>query len=153
MAVYPAHGVGLIQTIEKQTIGGVDQSFYVMKILDNDMTIMIPTATSANVGLRAIISDDEVTKVIDILKERDVQVTAQTWNRRYRDYMDKIKTGSVFEVAVVLRDLFLLKEDKELSYGERTMLDTAKNLLVKELSLAKQMDQDKVERQIEKIFC
>ena len=94
--MYPAHGVGLIQTIEKQTIGGVDQSFYVMKILDNDMTIMIPTATSANVGLRAIISDDEVTKVIDILKERDVQVTAQTWNRRYRDYMDKIKTGSVF---------------------------------------------------------
>ena len=153
MAVYPAHGVGLIQTIEKQTIGGVDQSFYVMKILDNDMTIIIPTATSANVGLRAIISDDEVTKVIDILKERDVQVTAQTWNRRYRDYMDKIKTGSVFEVAVVLRDLFLLKEDKELSYGERKMLDTAKNLLVKELSLAKQMDQDKVERQIEKIFC
>ena len=124
-----------------------------MKILDNDMTIMIPTATSANVGLRAIISDDEVTKVIDILKERDVKVTAQTWNRRYRDYMDKIKTGSVFEVAVVLRDLFLLKEDKELSYGERKMLDTAKNLLVKELSLAKQMDQDKVERQIEKIFC
>ena len=151
--MYPAHGVGLIQTIEKQTIGGVDQSFYVMKILDNDMTIMIPTATSANVGLRAIISDDEVTKVIDILKERDVQVTAQTWNRRYRDYMDKIKTGSVFEVAVVLRDLFLLKEDKELSYGERKMLDTAKILLVKELSLAKQMDQDKVERQIEKIFC
>lgn len=153
MAVYPAHGVGLIQTIEKQTIGGIDQSFYVMKILDNDMTIMIPTATSANVGLRAIISDDEVTKVIDILKERDVKVTAQTWNRRYRDYMDKIKTGSVFEVAEVLRDLFLLKEDKELSYGERKMLDTAKNLLVKELSLAKQMDQDKVERQIEKIFC
>ena len=153
MAVYPAHGVGLIQTIEKQTIGGIDQSCYVMKILDNDMTIMIPTATSANVGLRAIISDDEVTKVIDILKERDVKVTAQTWNRRYRDYMDKIKTGSVFEVAVVLRDLFLLKEDKELSYGERKMLDTAKNLLVKELSLAKQMDQDKVERQIEKIFC
>ena len=153
MAVYPAHGVGLIQTIEKQTIGGIDQSFYVMKILDNDMTIMIPTATSANVGLRAIISDDEVTKVIDILKERDVKVTAQTWNRRYRDYMDKIKTGSVCEVAVVLRDLFLLKEDKELSYGERKMLDTAKNLLVKELSLAKQMDQDKVERQIEKIFC
>ena len=152
MAVYPAHGVGLIQTIEKQTIGGIDQSFYVMKILDNDMTIMIPTATSANVGLRAIISDDEVTKVIDILKERDVKVTAQTWNRRYRDYMDKIKTGSVFEVAVVLRDLFLLKEDKELSYGERKMLDTAKNLLVKELSLATNAQEAKVERDLQMIF-
>ena len=153
MAVYPAHGVGLIETIETQTIGGVDQSFYVMRILDNDMTIMIPTATSANVGLRAIISSEEVLKVLEILKERDIKITAQTWNRRYRDYMEKIKTGSVFEVAVVLRDLFLLKEDKELSYGERKMLDTAKNLLVKELSIAKQMGEDKVEQQIENIFC
>ena len=153
MAVYPAHGVGLIETIETQTIGGVDQSFYVMRILDNDMTIMIPTATSANVGLRAIISVEEVIKVLEILKERDIKITAQTWNRRYRDYMEKIKTGSVFEVAIVLRDLFLLKEDKELSYGERKMLDTAKNLLVKELSIAKQMEEEKVEQQIENIFC
>lgn len=152
MAVYPAHGVGLIQAIETQTIGGVDQSFYVMKILDNDMTIMIPTATSDNVGLRAIISNDEVTEVIGILKERDIKINAQTWNRRYRDYMEKIKTGSVYEVAVVLRDLFLLKEDKELSYGERKMLDTAKSLLVKELSLAKHTEEEQVEKQIEKLF-
>lgn len=153
MAVYPAHGVGLIEAIETQTIGGIDQSFYVMKILDNDMTIMIPTATSDNVGLRAIISGDEVKKVIGILKERDIKINAQTWNRRYRDYMEKIKTGSVFEVAVVLRDLFLLKEDKELSYGERKMLDTAKSLLVKEISLAKQTEEEMVEQQIEKLFC
>ncbi len=152
MAVYPAHGVGLIQAIETQTIGGVDQSFYVMKILDNDMTIMIPTATSDNVGLRAIISTDEVTEVIDILKERDIKINAQTWNRRYRDYMEKIKTGSVFEVAVVLRDLFILKEDKDLSYGERKMLDTAKGLLVKELSLAKHTDEEQIEKEIEQLF-
>jgi len=152
MAVYPAHGVGLIETIEKQTIGGVDQAFYVMKILDNDMTIMIPTATSENVGLRAIISKDEVEKVLDILKERDIKISSQTWNRRYRDYMEKIKTGSVFEVAVVLRDLFLLKVDKDLSYGERKMMDTAKSLLVKEISLARKVDEAKVEKQIEKLF-
>ncbi len=153
MAVYPAHGVGLIEAIETQTIGGIDQSFYVMKILDNDMTIMIPTATSDNVGLRAIISSEEVKQVLGILKERDIKINAQTWNRRYRDYMEKIKTGSVFEVAVVLRDLFLLKEDKDLSYGERKMLDTAKSLLVKELSLAKQIEEDAVEKQIEMLFC
>ncbi len=152
MAVYPAHGVGLIEAIETQNVGGVDQSFYVMKILDNDMTIMIPTATSDNVGLRAIISKEEVKKVIDILKDRDVKISSQTWNRRYRDYMEKIKTGSVFEVAVVLRDLFILKEDKDLSYGERKMMDTAKNLLVKELSLAKNTDEKKIEKQIEKLF-
>lgn len=152
MAVYPAHGVGLIEAIESQTIGGIDQSFYVMRILDNDMTIMIPTANSDNVGLRAIISADEVDKVIAILEERDITITPQTWNRRYRDYMDKIKTGSVFEVSVVLRDLYLLRADKDLSYGERKMLDTAKNLLVKEMSLAKEIDEQEVELQIEKIF-
>ncbi|GBE13677.1 RNA polymerase-binding transcription factor CarD [bacterium BMS3Bbin14] len=152
MAVYPAHGVGLIEAIESQTIGGVDQSFYVMRILDNDMTIMIPTANSDNVGLRAIISADEVDKVITILKERDITITPQTWNRRYRDYMDKIKTGSVFEVSVVLRDLYLLRADKDLSYGERKMLDTAKNLLIKEISLAKEIDEQEVELQIEEIF-
>ncbi|MDH3347764.1 MAG: CarD family transcriptional regulator [Desulfobulbaceae bacterium] len=152
MAVYPAHGVGVIQAIEIQSIGGVDQSFYVMKILDNDMTIMIPTSNTEGVGLRAIISCEEVKKVIEILEERDIKVNSQTWNRRYRDYMDKIKTGSVFEVAVVLRDLYLLKDDKELSYGERKMMDTAKSLLVKEISLARKTNEDEVTSQIETIF-
>ena len=152
MAVYPSHGVGRIENIEEQTIGGIDQSFYVLRILDNDMTIMIPTATSGNVGLRPIISKNEVKKVVDILKDRDIKVSAQTWNRRYRDYMDKIKTGSVFEVAVVLRDLLLLKGDKDLSYGERKMMDTAKTLLVKEISLARSVEEEKVEKQIDKIF-
>jgi CarD family transcriptional regulator len=152
MAVYPAHGVGRIQAIESQTIGGVDQAFYVMKILDNDMTIMIPTINSENVGLRAIISKEEVDKVIEILKERDIKISSQTWNRRYRDYMEKIKTGSVYEVAVVLRDLFILRVDKELSYGERKMMETAKNLLVKELSLAQKIDEEKIEQQIEELF-
>ncbi|MCI5157611.1 MAG: CarD family transcriptional regulator [Candidatus Electrothrix sp. AUS1_2] len=152
MAVYPSHGVGRIEDIEVQTIGGIDQAFYVLKILDNDMTIMIPTATSENVGLRPIISRNEVKKVVDILKDRDIKLSAQTWNRRYRDYMDKIKTGSVFEVAVVLRDLLLLKGDKDLSYGERKMMDTAKSLLIKELSLAKKIEEEKMEKQIDKIF-
>lgn len=152
MAVYPAHGVGRIEAIEKQNVGGVDQAFYVMKILNNDMTIMIPTATSNNVGLRAIISKDEVKKVLDILKERDIKISSQTWNRRYRDYMEKIKTGSVYEVAAVLRDLFLLQVDKDLSYGERKMMDTAKGLLVKEISLARKVDEKNVEKQIEKLF-
>lgn len=152
MAVYPSHGVGQIEDIEVQTIGGIDQSFYILKIIDNDITIMIPTATSENVGLRPIISKTEVKKVVDILKDRDIKVSAQTWNRRYRDYMEKIKTGSVFEVAVVLRDLLLLKGDKDLSYGERKMMDTAKSLLIKEISLAKKVEEEKVEKQIDKVF-
>ncbi len=153
MAVYPSHGVGKIETIKMQSVGGVDQSFYVLKIIENGMTIMIPTATSKNVGLRPIISKNEARKVVAILKQRDVKMNSQTWNRRYRDYMEKIKTGSLYEVAVVLRDLLLLKEDKDLSYGERKMMDTAKNLLIRELSLARQMDVSKVEQQIEGFFA
>ncbi len=153
MAVYPAHGVGCIKAIETQNVGGIDQSFYVMKIIDNDMTIMIPTVNSENVGLRAIISKKEVAKVIDILKDRDFKISSQTWNRRYRDYMERIKTGSVYEVAVVLRDLLILRVDKDLSYGERKMMDTAKNLLIKELSLAQKIEEKKVEQQLDKLFA
>lgn len=152
MAVYPAHGVGVIEAIESQTVAGIDQAFYVMKILDNNMKIMIPTATSDNVGLRAIISKKEVEAVLDILKDRETEIGAQTWNRRYRDYMEKIKTGSIHEVAAVLRDLYLLSVDKDLSYGERKMMDTAKNLLVTEISLARKVDETKIEKMIEKIF-
>ncbi|MGB5884279.1 MAG: CarD family transcriptional regulator, partial [Desulfobulbales bacterium] len=133
-------------------IGECEQSFYVMKILKNNMVIMIPTATSKNVGLRNIISPKEVNDVFDILQEKDVVIGTQTWNRRYREYMEKIKTGSVFEVAAVLRDLYLLQEDKDLSYGERKMMDTAKSLLVKELSIANKTEECKVEEKIELIF-
>lgn len=152
MAVYPAHGVGVIKSVETKTIAGIDQAFYVLEILDNSMRIMIPTASSQNVGLRAIVNKSEVNDVLDILADRTVELGAQTWNRRYRDYMEKIKTGSVHEVAVVLRDLFLLSVDKDLSYGERKMLDTAKNLIVKELSLAQNTEEEAVTKTIEAIF-
>ena len=152
MAVYPAHGVGVIESIVNQHVAGQDQDFYVLKILDNNMTIMIPTVSSDNVGLRAIIKKNEVKDVISILEQRDVEIVSQTWNRRYREYMEKIKTGSIHEVAVVLRDLFLLSVDKDLSYGERKMKETAKRLLVKEISLAKKVDEDKISRKIDRMF-
>jgi len=152
MAVYPAHGVGVIKSVEMQTVAGIDQKFYVLEILDNKMTIMIPTISSENVGLRAIVDESEVSGVLDILEDRTVELGTQTWNRRYRDYMEKIKTGSVHEVASVLRDLFLLSVDKDLSYGERKMLDTAKGLLVTELSLAQDKEESAVSETIEAIF-
>jgi CarD family transcriptional regulator len=152
MAVYPAHGVGVIEAIESQTVAGIDQAFYIMKILDNDMKIMIPTASSDNVGLRAIIGKKEVEAVLEILRSRETEIGTQTWNRRYRDYMEKIKPGSIHEVAAVLRDLYLLSVDKDLSYGERKMMDTAKNLLVTEISLARKVDESRIETMIEDMF-
>ncbi len=150
MAVYPAHGVGVIERIENREISGCQEDFYVMRILETKMIIMIPSSNAANVGLRQIIDQDEVSKIFSILKKRDISVDGnQTWNRRYRDYMDKIKSGSVFEVAEVYRDLTTIKQDKELSFGERKMLDTARGLLVKEISLAKNMKEEDVERDIQ----
>lgn len=152
MAVYPAHGVGEITSIEKREIAGNTHQFYIMKILDSGMTIMVPTGNVRNVGLRELISIDEVDIVYDILRERDISINEQTWNRRYREYMDKIKTGSVFEVAEVYRDLLILKVEKELSFGERKMLDTARNLLIKEISLAKNVSEDQVEKDLDEMF-
>jgi CarD family transcriptional regulator len=151
-AVYPAHGVGEVTAIEKKEIGGSLQTFYILKILDNGMKIMVPMLQAQQVGLREIISKEEADEVFDILREKEISVDTTTWNRRYREYMEKIKTGSVFEVAEVLRDLYLLKMEKDLSFGERKMLDTARNLLIKELSLAKKMDENQVEDEFRRIF-
>ena len=119
LAVYPAHGVGIIERIETQEFSGASQDFYVMRILENDMIIMIPTQNVESVGLRGIINQKEVPKLYSILEKRDVVIDNQTWNRRYREYTDKIKTGSVFEVAEVYRDLLILKIEKELSFAHR----------------------------------
>jgi CarD family transcriptional regulator len=152
LAVYPAHGVGVIETIESQEISGCRQDFYIIRILENNMKIMVPTQNVDSVGLREIIGQKEVPKLYSILKKRDVIVDNQTWNRRYREYMDKIKTGSVFEVAEVYRDLLMLKEEKDLSFGERKMLDTARSLLVKEISLAKKVAEKQIEKDLDKMF-
>lgn len=152
MAVYPAHGVGVIKSIETQKVAGINQTFYVLEIIGNSMRIMIPTSSSDTVGLRSIVNKKQALEVLNILKDRAIEIDSQTWNRRYREYMEKIKTGSIFEVAAVLRDLFLLSADKDLSYGERKMLDTAKGLLVKELSIAQDVEEDKISRKIENIF-
>ena len=151
-AVYPGQGVGEVLGIEHKEVAGQRQSFYVLRILENGMKIMIPINKVGSVGLREIIGDEAVRRVYTILREKDVSVDATTWNRRYREYMEKIKTGSVFEIAEVLRDLYLLKTDKDLSFGERKMLDTARSLLIKELSLAKNCDEEAIETDLRTIF-
>jgi CarD family transcriptional regulator len=153
VAVYPAHGVGTIDSIEEREIAGNKHKFYIMKIIDTGMTIMVPTGNVRNVGLREVINPSEVDIVYDILRERDISINEQTWNRRYREYMDKIKTGSIYEIAEVLRDLMLLRYDKELSFGERKMLDTARTLIVKELAIAQEMQEDDLAEEIDEIFA
>ena len=151
-AVYPGHGVGVIEAIESKQILGTKQIFYILRILDNGMTIMIPRDHVETVRLRGVIRKIDVAKVIHILKDRDVTIDNQTWNRRYREYMEKINTGSIYEIAEVLRDLHLLRVEKELSFGERKIMDMAKNLLVTELAIARDVKESDVLREIKTIF-
>ncbi len=150
--MYPAQGVGIIEAIENREYMGSKQKFYVMKIMSNGMKIMIPTNSAASVGLREIIAEEEIPKVYEILRNKEVAIDKQTWNKRYKEYLEKIKTGSVFEIARVLRDLFILKSDKNLSFGERKMMDTAKSLLVKEISVASNLEETKVEQNLRTIL-
>jgi CarD family transcriptional regulator len=152
VAVYPAHGVGYIESIESKEINGDTLNFYMMKIVENGMVIMIPTSNVESVGLRELIPETEVPEVYKVMKEKAHGSDNQTWNRRYREYMDKIKTGSIYDVAEVFRDLFQLKLEKDLSFGERKLLDTAQNLLVQELSMAKDVDEKSMMQEIENLF-
>ena len=151
-AVYPAQGVAEIVGIEEKEISGKIQRFYCLRILDTDMRILVPVDKADQVGLREVVQEDQIQEVYDILREKEVHIDKQTWNRRYRGFMDKIKTGSIYDVAEVLRDLYRLKANKQLSFGERRMLDTARSLIVKEIAIARAQTEEQVKNEIEAIF-
>lgn len=153
-AVYRNHGVAIITGIETIEMYGSLQNVYVLEVMDSkNRRVLIPVDKVNSVGLRSLISQEEVDEVYDILRERPGKFDQQTWNRRQRKYTEKLATGSVYDVAEVLRDLYLLKFDKTLSFGEKRMLDHAQQLLVKELAMAKDMVEQQVELELEQIFA
>ena len=153
LAVYPAHGVGRINAIETRVVNGEEHDFYMMRIIENEMTIMIPTWNVEQVGLRDVIDEKEIPKIYEVMKKRERSASeTQTWNRRYREYMEKLKTGSLYDVAEVYRDLSLLKLTKDLSFGERKLYDTAQTLLVMELSTASNVDEKTIISEMEMLF-
>ena len=153
MVVYPAQGVAKVEGLEEKKIMDTTMRFFVLRVLDYDKKIMVPENKVAEVDIRHVIGEDEVDEVFDILRERNVSFDHGTWNRRYRAYVEKIKTGSIFEIAEVLRDLNLIKADKNLSFGERKMLDHARRLLVQELSIAMESTEEDVEKELENLFA
>ncbi len=150
--VYPGHGVGMIQALVGRSILGTEQKVFEITIVATGMKIMVPVAQAESVGLRKVVDKKAVDKVYRILKDRNFKIDTQTWNRRFREYTQKIETGSVFEIAEVLRDLSVLSADKELSFGEKKMLDKAKNLLVSEIAIAKARSHEKVLGELKQIF-
>lgn len=150
--VYPGHGVGEITAVQSKAIAGTSQQVFEITLLTSGMKIMVPVAQATGVGLRKVVDKKAVDKVYAILKNRNFKIDTQTWNRRFREYSQKIRTGSVYEIAEVLRDLSVLSADKELSFGEKKMLDTAQNLLVSEIAIAKSRPQEKVMGELRQIF-
>ena len=141
--VYPMHGAGIIDAIEEKDILGQKQAYYIIK-MPGEVKVMIPTAQADKVGIRSVIDNTQADKVFDILGEDETQ-TEMNWNKRYRENMDKMKTGDIYEVADVVRNLSFKQKEKGLSTGEKKMLTNAKQILVSELALAKDLSQEKME--------
>lgn len=151
MAVYQGQGVGQITGIDKMEVGGASLEVYTLQ-MESGTIVRVPTHKATTVGLRELIAAEAVPQVYDILREAGQGPRDKTWNRRYRAYSDKLRMGTVSETAEVMRDLYRLQGNKELSYGERQMLDQARRLLVRELSLATQRDEGEVAQELEDLF-
>lgn len=142
--VYPMHGAGIIESIEEREILGEKQSYYIMRMPVGDMKVMIPTDNVDGIGIREVISCKEVDKVFSILCDHCTNMNSN-WNKRYRENMTKLKSGDIFEIADVVRSLMLREKEKGLSTGERKMLNSARQILVSELVLAKGVNQFEIE--------
>lgn len=149
--VYPMHGAGVIESIEEKEILGNKQSYYVVKIPIGEMKVMIPTQNVDGIGIREIISEEDADKVFSILGSKAIPSNLN-WNKRYRENMTKIKSGNIYEVADVVRCLMMRDSEKGLSTGERKMLNSAKQILISELVLAKDMNAMEIEGIINKFI-
>ncbi len=152
---YPSYGVGIIECISMQKIGSVDILFYNVKILENNAKIMVPVKNAHEVGLRQLIKENEIQKVFDVLEAKSIKnpfARKESWNKRFNGYNVKLCSSCLFEVAEVLRDLYILKTEKELSFAEKKMFERAKHLIIKELSAVMHRPETFVEDKIKRIF-
>ena len=152
-AVYPAQGVVEVKAIEAKEFSGEENEFYILRIINTDMTIMVPTSNANTVGMRCLIDSERIQKVFGILREKKpLNGSIASWSRRQKIYQDKIRSGDLIEVAEVLRELYFIKEDKDLSYGEKKFMDHARKLLVQEIAIAQGISEEQIAQKVEKIF-
>ena len=145
--VYPMHGAGVIQDIEEKNILGEKEAYYIIK-MPGEVKVMVPTSKAEEIGVRNIIDGDTASKVFKVL-ETDSTEMSMNWNKRYRDNMEKMKSGDIYEVADVVRNLSFKQKERGLSTGEKKMLLNAKQILVSELTLAENIEKDKIEEMVE----
>lgn len=154
LAVYPGQGVTRVEGFQKQEIAGQWCEFVVLRKLDDQSRILVPRERISDVGLRRVVALSDRDRVWEVLRAASPDRQEQAWSRQFRDYQDKLREGSIFEIASMLRDLMRLASSKELSFGERRVLDTARVLLVQELAAAQGEEPAAVEARIlEAISC
>ncbi|MCL5935711.1 MAG: CarD family transcriptional regulator [Firmicutes bacterium] len=150
--VYPMHGAGVIESIEEKEILGEKRQYYILKLPVGDMKVMIPINNCQEVGLREVIDSDGVQRVMGILRDQSSNMSTN-WNRRYRANLEKIKSGDIYEVAEVVRNLINRDKEKGLSSGERKMLENARQILISELVLATELEEDRAQSLIDNAFA
>jgi len=150
--VYPMHGAGVIEAIEEKEILGEKRRYYVLRMPIGDMKVMIPVANVSEIGLRPVVDEEGVAKVLDILQEKDTPMSSN-WNKRYRSNLDKIKSGNIYELAEVVRNLSSRDKEKGLSTGEKKMLDNARQILISELVLAKNSEEKSIKDLLERCLA
>lgn len=146
--VYPMHGAGVIESIEEREILGQKQKYYIMKMPVGDIQVMVPTNNAQEVGMREVIQCKDADRVLNVLSGERTEMNAN-WNKRYRENMDKIKSGNIFEVAEVVKNLAYKNNEKGLSAGEKKLYNSAKQILISELVLANQASKDEIESLVE----
>lgn len=153
--VYPAQGVGVIESLERREIGGQETEFYIIRIFANNITIMVPVKNAITLGLRQPCSTEEAGVVLSSLQDRSTFVgySGQNWNRRYREYSERIKSHSLLDVCFVLKELIMISGEKELSFGERRLLEQAMGIVTSELSLVLNKGADEMKNFIENFFA
>lgn len=149
--VYPMHGAGIIEAVEEREVLGETRNYYVLKMPIGSMKVMVPIDSVKELGLREVIDPKEVDQVFNVLKEKKTSMS-HNWNRRYRANMEKIKSGNVFEVAEVVKNLNLRDREKGLSTGERKMLENARQILISELVLVNDSEEEHIQNQLEGVL-
>lgn len=150
--VYPGHGVGKVEEVTSRIIAGTTADFYAITIVETGLKVLVPCMQADGVGLRKVVDKKSIDKIYAILKTKKKNIDTQTWNRRFREYTQKIQNGSLYEIAEVLRDLSALKTGKELSFGEKQMYEKAESRLVTEIAVSRAKPQDKVRTELETLL-
>lgn len=150
--VYPMHGAGIIEAIEEKEVLGKKRKYYIMRMPIGNMKVMVPLDSVNQIGLRSVVGNEDIDTVLGILQQEDTDMSSN-WNRRYRANMEKIKSGDIFEVAEVVRNLLHRDRDKGLSTGERKMLENARQILISEMVLAQDKEEEQVESLLDRMFA